>query len=231
MPRALSVDSVRDEFLYQIEVARNLVTAVRPLAAIHPNSGPSLHPKHVSRTIELAFMGVCSAWEEFLERSLVRYLAGATTSGGYSPALRVGKCANLKHAYQVLTGKPHYDPESAYMTWTNPIAVVDLAAVFLTNGGSFSAPLTRENDRLKKAVLIRNRVAHASIKCKSDFHDAANAVMQRAKGTPLGQGYRVGDLLNSSASPFFGTAVSATGLSVFDAYMRLFEQAAGEIVP
>jgi hypothetical protein len=233
MPRGRppKVDHVREGFLYQIEVAENLESAVKPLMAIHPGAARSLHPKHVYRTIELAFMGVCAAWEDFLEATMVRYLAKAETDSGYEPLLRVGNCLSISHAFEVLSGKPGYDPEEQFMTWTNPVSVTKLAEVFFIKGAPFKTPLTRECNRLKQAVKIRNRVAHASEKCKTDFRKAANTVRQLQVDKPLGRGFSVGELLNLPAGAFFGAHIPAQNITIFAAYMEVFKQLAEDIVP
>lgn len=217
--------------MYQIGSARNLKAAVEPLAAIHPGAALRLHPKYAYRTIELAFMGVCAAWEDLLEASMVRYLADAETNSGYSPALRVGPCVGISHAFEVLSGKPGYNPEEHYMSWTNPGAVVKLAEVFFVGGAPYKTPIINQAARLKHAVKVRNRVAHASEKCKSDFKDAANAILQRPQNTSLGKGFRVGELLSRQAGAFFGVNVPALNISTFEAYMRMFEALARDIVP
>ena len=229
--RPPKVDHIRNGFIYQISVARNLETAVQRLAAIHPGAGPHLHPKHVFRSVELAFMGVCAAWEDFLEATMIRYLAGAKTNSGYEPNLRVGPCQGILHAYQLISGKPDYDPENQFLPWTNPTSAVKLAAVLFAAGAPYKAPMQREADRLKQAAKIRNRVAHASEKCKSDFKEAANAILQRNSMTPLGQGFRAGELLSTKAGAFFGAGVPALNISIFEAYMRSFDKLAKEIVP
>jgi len=176
-------------------------------------------------------MGVCAAWEDFLEATMVRYLANAETDSGYKPPLRVGPCASIPHAFEVLSGKPGYNPEEHYMAWTNPTAVVRLAEVFFVGGAPFKNPLTREAGRLKHAVKVRNRVAHGSEKCKLDFRGSANSILQRPVTTSLGQGYRAGELLCDTAGAFFGAHIPALNLPVFESYMRIYAQLAEEIVP
>ncbi len=233
MPRGRNpkVDHIRESFLYQVEAARRLESAVRPLTAIHPGAGRSLHPKHVYRIVELAFMGVCAAWEDFLEATMVRYLANAVTDSGFRPRLRVGPCQDITHAFEVLSGKPGYDPEEQFLSWTNPSNVVRRAEVFFVGGAPFRIPLIRETARLQHAVKARNRVAHASEKCKSDFRQAANSIMLRPPNTLLGSGYRVGELLNSNAGAYFGAHVPALNITVFESYMRVYSNLAEEIVP
>ena len=88
--RPPKIDHVRDTFTGSIESAEKLWTAVR-YPSPDPNTGasrPSLHAKHVRRVVELAFMGVIDAWEEFVTLTLVRYIAGAKCDAGYSPTAR-----------------------------------------------------------------------------------------------------------------------------------------------
>ena len=162
---------------------------------------------------------------------MVRYLANAKTTSGFAPKLRVGPCQDILHAYQVLSGKPDYDPDNDYLTWTNPTKVVKVADVLFSAGAPFKVPLQRETDRLKQAVKLRNRVAHASEKCKSDFQEAANAIRRRPLTTLLGRGFRVGALLSENAGAYFGASVPALGISIFEAYMQSFESTSREIVP
>jgi hypothetical protein len=176
-------------------------------------------------------MGVCAAWEEFLEASMVRYLAGAKTDLGYAPQLQVAPCRTILRAYQLLSGRSNYDPEQNYLTWTIPSIVVKRAESYFVAGDPYRAPLQREADRLKQAVKLRNRVAHGSTKCRSDFKAAANAVRRKPPETRLGQGFRAGALLSEPAGVFFGDGVPALNISIFEAFMQSFERSAHEIVP
>ena len=88
--RKPQLDHVRRDFVAEIDSAISLLKAIQAIPKnIRPNQG-QLHPKHERLIAELAFLGLYSSWEEFLERSLVRYVAGATTSKGYSPTPKYG---------------------------------------------------------------------------------------------------------------------------------------------
>lgn len=117
------------------------------------------------------------------------------------------------------------------MTWTNPASVINLTEVFFVGGLPFKIPLTREAARLKHGVKVRNRVAHASEKSRADFREAANCIMGRPTSSPLGKGYRVGELLTTNATAYFGTATPSLNITIFEAYMRLYAQLAEDIVP
>src|ERR1700730_6770477 len=118
--KALSPDKIKEDFVYQIEVAERLRQAVIPLGAIKKTTAKPIHITHVRKIVELSFMGVVAAWEEFLEGAMVRYLAGAKTASGYSAPLAVGKADGLDHAYQVVSQDADYDRSKHYLSWTSP---------------------------------------------------------------------------------------------------------------
>lgn len=230
-PKPPSTETSREEFEYQLDVAKRIVTAVTKLGAINPTAAKPLHIKHVARIVELAFMGAVASWEDFLEGTFVRYMAGAKSKSGYSPTLRLGPSETLNHAYDVLAGEHAYDPSKSYMTWNKPADLISLAKVFFADGKPYEGPLTREQDRLKAAVGLRNRIAHASEKCKEDFAGAVNRIRQAAKGTALGQGTTVGQVLLETAGAFFGKGTPARKINVFTAYLELLQAAAQDISP
>lgn len=74
----------KNAFLAELNAATSLVGAVHAVpSSVKPSARPTLHPKYKVQVVELAFMGVVAAWEEFLEATLVRYVAGAKTTSGY----------------------------------------------------------------------------------------------------------------------------------------------------
>jgi hypothetical protein len=93
MPRGrpAKVDHVRDAFLDECDKAVALVAAIRALPQkVRPSNNPGIHPKHSNQVIGLAFMGLVASWEEFIERSLVRYLTGAKTNTNFNRELKLG---------------------------------------------------------------------------------------------------------------------------------------------
>jgi hypothetical protein len=232
MPREPKVDRVRDEFVKRISAAEKLVVAVRPLAAIRgAGMGRTLHVENVGQIVELAFLGLCAQWETFLEDSIVRYLAGAKPSGGVAPNLRLGRCSDLTHAYQVLSGKPSYDPSSDYMSWTSTRSVIDRAKMFFRGGDPYTSAIDQCRDELRRAFQLRNRIAHSSDKCISDFKTAANYYL--APNT-VRQGYRVADLLETTQTKgftFLSPPTSGSPRDYFAAHAEMFRQLAQQIVP
>jgi len=232
MCKNTEVDAIRDRFIRRIDSAEKLVKSVRLLAAVKAaGKGKSLHVKHVYKDVELAFMDICAQWEDFLEGSVVRYLAGSMPKGGKAPTLRLSKCVNLKHSYQVLTGKPHFNPASEFLSWTSPTVVVDRAKVYFANGDPFATSVTKCKDELERAFKLRNRITHSSSKCIKEFKVAANHYLSP---TTVKQGYRVGELLAAThLHDFAFLPVSATGVprDYFAAHADMFRMLAKEIVP
>lgn len=223
------VEHVKQNFLTQTKSARVLVAAVRALPS-KVRSGPAvgIHPKHVQKVVELAFMGVVSAWEEFLEDSLVRYVAGAKSTSGYSPTPKYGQAQSIGHAYELLAQDAHYDPNKNYLKVSDP-RWVSRTADFFFHPHPYGC-LSQHVDLLQRASSIRNRVAHSSVKCRHEFNLTAEHFMHFPNGV-LSQGFGPGALLLKPVQRHFGQAANQTGQTHLEAYLTLFESLAGVIVP
>ena len=191
MPPPPNLGSIKKQFISSIRSARDLANAALALETINPAGRPGLHPKHVRRVVELAFLGVVAAWEDFVEAVFVRYLAGAASPSGFVPTMRVGKAVTVAHAYTILSGNPNYDPEKNYLKFSDPKWIARQAKVFFDQGRPFNIG-TAHADALRDAVVIRNRVAHSSKKCKAEFKTVAT---RRLAPAVTWQGFRAGDLL------------------------------------
>lgn len=227
MARPIAIDHVRITFLREIQSARNLVSSVHALPRYSPKAA-GIHPAHVLQVAELAFMGLVASWEEFLERSLVRYVAGTTTASGYVPTAKFGLASSLQDAYIYLSQNPNYDPLKHYLK------VTDYQWVVKTAGFIFSAHpygcLTPKMHLLRHATTIRNRVAHASEKCKRDF--VASAVyFKNPPQNKLSQGFSVGKLLFEHVQRHFDPQAIRAQKTHFEAYADLYEGLARQIVP
>lgn len=230
--RPPQVAHLREGMLRSLSSAKKLVESVQKVGAIHPNTkGPRLHTEHVRRVIELAFLGIVSAWEEFLEQVFVRYLAGAKSDSGYSPTLRVGKAIDIGHAYHIVSADPEYDPAKLYLRFGEPGWTVSVAKIYFEGGRPFAPALTDNKDRLMDAMKLRNRVAHASTKCREDFRKVARSFFGLPANGGLSQGFGVGDLLMKPAERHFGDKARDKGWSIFYSYVRLYGRLAKTIVP
>jgi len=227
--RPPKVDHLRVSLIRDITSARNLVNSVKASSGINPKSSiPRIHVKHAQRVIELAFMGVVAAWEDFLEQVLVRYLAGAKTDSGYQPSLRIGATSGIAHSYEVLMGDPKFNPSKNYIGFSAPVDVIDAAKLFLDHGQPFQNALNPKVDMLKNAIKIRNRSAHSSDKCITDFVNTAKQILNVNK---LKQSYRPANLLDAPAQRGFGQSVQQRNITYFEAFMEMFEDLANKIVP
>ena len=229
MARTPKVDHVRDSFLAGIASATNLVTAIQALPGkVHPDVQVGIHPKHVRQVVGLAFMGLIAAWEEFLERSLVRYMAGATTNGGYSPSHKHGRANDLQRAYEILSQDVNYDPQKKYLKVTDPTWVRKLADFYFRSHpyGCLESP----DGLLKKASSIRNRIAHDSEKSKADFREAALYFLD-PPNRQLKQGFGPGPLLLEPVQRHFGQPAIHARHTHFKAYSNLYGSLAKTIVP
>jgi hypothetical protein len=230
--RPAKVDHVRETFLRASTSASGLVRAIAGLSGINPSSVcPRLHAEHARRVVELAFLGLMSAWEEFLDQSFVRYLAGARADCGFSPTLRLGKASNLPHAYHLISGDPDFDPARSYSRFADPKWVIAFAKIYFAQGAPYATVLQPSLELLKNATMLRNRVAHNSAKCREDFRRSAKLHLGLASSAPLTQGYSVGDLLSSPAVRIFGQTARDRGWAYFQAYNARLRSLARKIVP
>ena len=227
--RTPKVNHVKKEFHREVNAARNLVSAIDSLPRkARLNAANGIHPKHVQQIVELAFMGVVAAWEEFLERTLVRYVAGASTDSHYSPSNKYGHANTINHAYEILSQDANYDPQKHYLKVSDS-RWVWRTADFYFNTHPYGC-LSNKADLLKRANLIRNRVAHGSAKCKADFKKTAIWFLQ-PQNNQITQGYGPGALLLSSVQRHFGQPVINNNASHFVAYLDLYESLSNQIVP
>jgi hypothetical protein len=227
--RPAKVTHVYDAFIAKIDAATSLVSAVQALPTkVRPSNNPGLHPKYVGQVVELAFMGVVASWEEFIERSLVRFLAGARTNGGYTPTLKAGKANTIQHAYELLSLDPNYNPANSYLKVSDP-RWVRRVADFYFSAHTYSH-LQNASDLIRHANSIRNRVAHDSTKCKADFKQTALYFLEPANGQ-LKQGYGAAALLLAPVQRHFGQQAIQQNKTHFNAYCDFFRGLARKIVP
>ena len=154
-----------------------------------------VHPLQARKIIELSFMNIISAWEEFIQAVFIRYMIGGTSDSGYAPALRIGKCRNLSHTLELISGKDGFDPSTDYLDWSNWPKVIHRAQIFFEQGEPFSFLTDNQKQLLDDSVVIRNRVAHSSDKCKQAFSILAKRYLGLKGTESLPKGFSVGRLL------------------------------------
>ena len=227
--RKPKLEPSRTAFLAELAAAANLVAAIHKVpSSVKASTSPTLHQKYKVQVVELAFMAIVAAWEEYLEATLIRYVAGAKTASGYAPTPKFGIASNIGHAYQVLSGKTTFNPESDYIK-ASDAAWVRSKANFVFSSHPYNC-LTPRAQQLSAANTIRNRVAHASIKCKAEFKTVALQLLALPVNGKLKQSFTAGNLLLVPTTANFGAAIPANS-NHFNAFVHIYTHLAHTIVP
>lgn len=230
--RPPKVAQIKAVFLKAVDSAEKLVASARALSAVNPNvKHPRLHAEQTRRVVELAFLGLVSNWEEFLEQTFTRYMAGAKSPNGFSPEFRLGTAADIAHSYHVISGDSGFDPKSSYSKFGEPRWVINTARIYFESGSPYSPRMQAYIEPLQSAVKIKNRVAHSSEKCREDFKKVAKAHLGLQQTAKLKQGYTVGDLLVAKPVAVFKTSLQAKYQTYFETYCDLYRYLATQIVP
>ena len=188
-----------------------------------------MHPKQARRVIALAFISLVAAWEDFVQGAFVRYMVDASSPAGYRPALRVGPCKTLRHAVEVLTGRPGFNLANRYLSWTKWSGVTSLASLHFLMGRPFSSVNIGLIQALNDGHIIRNRVAHSSQKARQDFLEVSRRFLGLAENAKIVQGYDVGTLLLETDVRGFGQMDRED--NYFLQYCYLFTQLAEVLCP
>lgn len=121
--------------------------------------------------VEMAFLRIFIAWENFLEESFIRYAVGAASPSGYTPDTLVHP-RNIGHALElVLSGRD-------YVPWNSASEVTRRSLPYFQNGEPYRSALDTVAIELDEMNTIRNRITHKSVNSKSKF----NAFIRRKFG-------------------------------------------------
>jgi len=228
MARQLSIKNIKTELNKRIDSSLKLYESVLHFIKSDTweaiNGYEALHPGQAKKVIALAFLDVISQWEIFIENCFIRFLAGASYLNGRKPRLRITGCQSIEHSYQLLTLKYKYNPTMSFLSFNSWNDVEARAKIFFVNGEPFSTLNSLEKDRLRDAVIIRNRVAHYSPKCRSDFVKLAKRILNKSK---LCGGFSVGEFLITEIDKHF---IYNKKQSIFLHYMDLFRGISEKIV-
>lgn len=170
MPRAMprlaqsfSNDSQRAaQFADSVESARR---------ALGTTEAQALLPvSRIELAYELAYLRLFTAWEDFLEQSMLRYLCGFAAAHGQEQLTQGNYCTNLAHAKATLYGNQQY------LLWHNPQKVVMRAASHFTNS-RHETVIASIQGRVVHFSSIRHRIAHAH--AEDNFNTATMALAGR----------------------------------------------------
>ncbi len=116
---------------------------------------------YIDSSYEIALIKVFTAWEQFLEKSFVTYMAGASTTR-YTPNLYIKKITK-NHALRLLCGTREY-PD-----WTDINDVCTLAELYFIGGRPFLLPLREIEQYFNEMKKVRNAIAHISLNARDKF--------------------------------------------------------------
>lgn len=163
--------------------------------------------------MELAFLRAFLAWEAFLEKSFLLYLAGQIPPKGRQPK-RYYYPPNQKMAMDWLAEGREYSK------WADAGEVGKRASRFFKDGYPFTSVLRSNQTALTDANMIRNMIAHESMSAQEKFEK----IVRRELATlPL----------NKTAGAFLGMTVptSTPPVSFLESYMSKLEFCAQQIIP
>jgi hypothetical protein len=119
--------------------------------------------RRVEIIIGVCALGICLAWEEFLEGTFERYMCGAVTKANYSPTLLNPRFKTIVDAHKSLLGNQPYMSWSAKNTLTR-------AQLHFANGDPYDQAIKAIRSPLDNLVDVRNRFAHRSVHAQTMFH-------------------------------------------------------------
>jgi len=119
---------------------------------------------------EASYLLVFSAWENFLEESMIRFIGGYQCNFG-SIKLQNGKAShrNLSLAKQALYGG------QTYLLWHSPDKPIRRSQAWFVNG-PHEAVIASAQSEIGHFAAIRHYVAHRSKDCEQKFSVAAQAL-------------------------------------------------------
>ena len=121
--------------------------------------------------LELAFLQLFLAWEDFLEHSFVRYICGAKTASGYAPS-RYVRPPTMRDAQNMIC-----QPRRPYADWTDVEDVIRLANVYFKNGEPYESGLRPLLVDLRHMTVIRNSIAHRSEQSHLQLEDITRGLV------------------------------------------------------
>lgn len=171
---------------------------------------PPLKPKYIFLIVELSFLKIYLAWEQFLEDSFVKYMMGGTTASGYKVKSYVNP-KNFVHTQEIINEGKNYSK------WDYD-EVIRKASHFLINGGPYKKTLQPIYSYLKEMSDIRNSIVHGS---RYSIERFKSIVRSKIKYAPP----------NITPGEFLLIIESKTKKSFFQYYTDSLVDASKKIVP
>lgn len=122
---------------------------------------------------EAGYLLVFSAWENFLEQSLLRFLCGYRNTAGL-----YGRVGSIPYFRSINAAHHHLLRGRTYLLWHNPQDAVNRSNANL-NGGPHASVLLSALADIRNYSYIRNHVAHRSADTGNKFELATLAFTGR----------------------------------------------------
>lgn len=160
MANKIKLQPIKDNFQDRLALYQEIYDFLEPLSS--QNQGNS---RRVMKCQEIAFLGVLSAWENFLEATFLRYMTGAVCDVVDLPTLRFGPVPTLIKAGQLLRQNASEGKE-AYLTFS--VEKLKTRVKLYFEGGIYINFIQKTNylSILGDAEILRNHTAHESKSAK-----------------------------------------------------------------
>lgn len=154
LPKAFAADATQAlDFARGVEIARSALS--------YEDKRHCLPISRVEYAYELAYLQAFTAWERFLEDSLLRYLCGHAARHGRETPSSGTYHTNLAAAKTALYGGQQF------LLWHNPSKVIQRASNVLI-GSRHAAVIASIQTRIAHFAAVRHRIAHAHGKAEFD---------------------------------------------------------------
>jgi hypothetical protein len=129
-----------------------------------------LHRAKIEAAYEMAFLRIFIAWEDALEQSFIRYLAGYSNSiGPLTPATTI-----VFHK-KITTAEAYLYGGRDFLLWHNTTKVIQRSQRFF-NLGLHELIFQSNSARLNDFAAIRHRIAHGQDDSKNKFNQATMTI-------------------------------------------------------
>lgn len=154
MPR-IKIDFVLKMFNDRVDRSLSLADDVAYFQEFRNDRYRPILKRKIHLIVELSFLQLFIAWEEFLEQTFTRYMCGSKTASGYLPR-RYVQPTTLKHGLDIIK------QERIFVDWTKWEEIITRAKLYFENGAPFAGAIGGSLVQLNEMKTIRNRIAHRS---------------------------------------------------------------------
>lgn len=234
MKRPTKIDVARYEFIGEIRAAAEFATEImRMLNQAGQFASKSQKKLRTEQVHEFAFLKLMLSWEMFLERTLVLYMMGEKSGGGYQPDVKVENIRDERIAYILLSGRMRFDIEKHHLQYLSTPSEIRNVADTLFDSHCYdfvsqnSGSINQNFDLFEHARHIRNHIAHRSRSSEAKFKSTVDYLLGKNHNLTAG-----GLLIESMKKEMqFGDYYIGEELTYFGAYCVFFGHLAAVVAP